>query len=890
MQGMTQDYCASMPIYDPSAPDARSTITLTDTRNSQQYDVRKLQDGKCWMITNLKIANYAATADDTDLTTGSVATNGFTIPSLTPSSGNSSAINPYVYGPVTGDSSGTAGSTSSNDARANSSFFGYMYNWSAATAGESQSTTSGNAANSICPSGWKLPRDGDFSKLNTAFSSNINNWFNNGWRGVKSGYWAPAGEDEAGFAGPGVVGFFWAATASVGPFAYVLNLSSANALIVSGMGRDSGLAVRCVAEFSDPVAETTTLTVTFDGNEATDVTVSPDGKTITATTPAHAAGAVDVTIDDGLTSATLPNGYTYTDRPVMLIDDISPNHDIESGGTTVTITGSNIIPSTSSTPTTMQAMTQEYCTSMPIYNPTNPDEASTTILKDTRNDQEYTIRRLQDGKCWMVNNLKLGSTTSTTPLTDQDTNLTTKTSFTLPQLYNGTSGHSSNTVPYTFGPLTDDVTYNNEDYDTNDITSDHFGGYLYNWTAAIAEDDSSSIAGYGDVAPNSICPKGWRLPQGGNIGDPTNDFDVLNAKMAGYTDNGTNYQNDFSYYDSTFYNNWLPTGSFRGVFSGGWYSGFDFQSDYGDFWSSSVYSSYHAFDLDFNDGDVGPSDYDPRSNGFGVRCVVNENYTLTPATPTVTLDAEGTPVEATVTDWDDNSITATVPAHAPGLVSVTVDNGIDTATIPATCALAGSTACNGQLDSGETRNGDRANIVSGFLYEEEYVSLVLDSNLNIADGKNFTTGAVASGTDLTVYTNAASGYSLSIASQSDSSDLIGPNGNRIAGVEGTLDAPVTLSNGTWGFAIGSTNSGLVSNGFNPMILYVGASSGSQAFLNSTKWAKLPSSTDPTLTIKQTNFASEYGDTTSLFYGLKTDITQPGGTYSNTVVYTVVKSI
>jgi uncharacterized protein (TIGR02145 family) len=222
----------------------------------------------------------------------------------------------------------------------------------------------------------------------------------------------------------------------------------------------------------------------------------------------------------------------------------------------------------------------------------------------------------------MLNNLKLGSTTSTMPLTDQDTNLTTKTSFTLPQLYSGnSSSYQSYTVPYTFGPLTDDVTYNSQDYDTNDITSDHFGGYLYNWTAAIAEDDSSSMTNQGDVAPNSICPKGWRLPQGGSIGDPTNDFDILNAKMAGYTDNGTNYQNDFSHTDPTFYANWLPTGSFRGVFSGAWFSGFDGQGGYGGFWSSSVYSSNYAFYLGFSDGYVNPDGYYYRNYGFGVRCV-----------------------------------------------------------------------------------------------------------------------------------------------------------------------------------------------------------------------------------------------------------------------------
>ncbi len=53
------------------------------------------------------------------------------------------------------------------------------------------------------------------------------------------------------------------------------------------------------------------MTVTFDGLSATNVTFI-DSNTITADTPAHAAGAVDVVISDGRSSSTLTNGFTYT--------------------------------------------------------------------------------------------------------------------------------------------------------------------------------------------------------------------------------------------------------------------------------------------------------------------------------------------------------------------------------------------------------------------------------------------------------------------------------------------------------------------------------------------------------------------------------------------------
>jgi hypothetical protein len=52
-------------------------------------------------------------------------------------------------------------------------------------------------------------------------------------------------------------------------------------------------------------------TVTFGGTAATNVTVV-SGTSITATTPAHAAGAVNVVVTDSSGSGTLTNGFTYT--------------------------------------------------------------------------------------------------------------------------------------------------------------------------------------------------------------------------------------------------------------------------------------------------------------------------------------------------------------------------------------------------------------------------------------------------------------------------------------------------------------------------------------------------------------------------------------------------
>ena len=82
-------------------------------------------------------------------------------------------------------------------------------------------------------------------------------------------------------------------------------------------------------------------TVTFGGTAATNVVVT-NSTTITATTPAHAAGAVAVAVtnSNGL-SGNLANGFTYVAQPT--VTGVSPSSGTTAGGTAVTITGTNFV-------------------------------------------------------------------------------------------------------------------------------------------------------------------------------------------------------------------------------------------------------------------------------------------------------------------------------------------------------------------------------------------------------------------------------------------------------------------------------------------------------------------------------------------------------------------
>ncbi|HEU5222494.1 MAG TPA: IPT/TIG domain-containing protein [Candidatus Lumbricidophila sp.] len=84
--------------------------------------------------------------------------------------------------------------------------------------------------------------------------------------------------------------------------------------------------------------------VTFGGTSAASFTVDSPTQ-ITATTPAG-VGAVDVSVISSgqCGTGTAPGGFTYVPAPTLL--SLTPNHGPASGGTTVTITGSNFTGAT----------------------------------------------------------------------------------------------------------------------------------------------------------------------------------------------------------------------------------------------------------------------------------------------------------------------------------------------------------------------------------------------------------------------------------------------------------------------------------------------------------------------------------------------------------------
>jgi hypothetical protein len=107
-------------------------------------------------------------------------------------------------------------------------------------------------------------------------------------------------------------------------------------------------ALTDVTPCAGPVSGGTTVTLTgsgfsagmqvlFGSTPATGVSVNPGGTELTATTPPHPAGGVDVSVSTPGGSATLVDGYTYVAPPTLTA--VSPDAGPVAGGTTVTLTG-----------------------------------------------------------------------------------------------------------------------------------------------------------------------------------------------------------------------------------------------------------------------------------------------------------------------------------------------------------------------------------------------------------------------------------------------------------------------------------------------------------------------------------------------------------------------
>ena len=240
-------------------------------------------------------------------------------------------------------------------------------------------------------------------------------------------------------------------------------------------------------------------------------------------------------------------------------------------------------------------------------------------LKDNRDQKNYYVSKLADNNIWMTQNLDfdivnggagLDSSNTDVPANWGDAGKLVNTyatgtttwnwSITTPESYDPGDFYWDGTLNTNYDGNLDNETVTNPSA-TSGGTHYHIGNY-YNWTAAVAMNNSSSYASRYTDANQSICPAGWRLPT------YSGDKSYLNLKNAQGFTSGTsgNIQSAPIYF----------------VYGGHWYGGSGSVGSYGYYWSSVVQSGGNSYFLRFTASDsLNPQNYDARNSGYLLRCV-----------------------------------------------------------------------------------------------------------------------------------------------------------------------------------------------------------------------------------------------------------------------------
>ncbi len=153
---------------------------------------------------------------------------------------------------------------------------------------------------------------------------------------------------------------------------------------------------------------------------------------------------------------------------------------------------------------------------------------------------------------------------------------------------------------------------------------DHkYAGDYYNWTAAVASNDSSALTTQYTTAENSICPAGWRLSEGlteesGVVKESefntlflaagiTNGSDTVGAASVGFADGGRDKMEGLPYAFGRFGD--VRDTTFHALAVAGFY------------WSGTAAPSGGAYHLGYDNSSLYPANQSIRNRGRTVRCV-----------------------------------------------------------------------------------------------------------------------------------------------------------------------------------------------------------------------------------------------------------------------------
>ncbi|MBQ7201774.1 InlB B-repeat-containing protein [Candidatus Saccharibacteria bacterium] len=600
--GQITAYATFTGTYMQNLAASQCTTTASrvyDSRDMQSYYIKRLSDGKCWMMDNL---NLGAVSFYLNLT-----------------SSNSNLASTITYSTFNGwkkttsdvyYDSGQILESSGTDSTSNTKY-GMLYNYYAITGGTiSGDSNSTNATYDICPAGWRLPTGGSSGELATLYSyyntyNSLRAPYSNGGAAFNQpGYF---GNGSADVVNKGYSGSFWSSTTYNSTYRYSLYVDSSPKIQeTAGSIRYAGHSARCVLDPKN------VLTVSY-GTGVSSVTVN--GVTVANGGTISLASGSSVPIVMYLKAGYSFSSWSATSGTVGASAQTST---YTIGSSNATLTANAVF-----TGTYIQNLSSSSCTS------------TARQVFDSRDMTMYYVKRLDDGRCWMMNNLELGKNAISTNLTSSNTNINTSISY---STFNSWRKTNSISGSISSGEMVPQI--------GSDSTSGNNYGVLYNFYAATGGNASASSGN----TSYDICPAGWRMPIGAS--DATNEYRKLYNKYNSVALMHASMNNGGAAFP---YSGMLNTSSIIN------------QGIYGYFWSSTNYDSSYGVMLMVASSSQGVSTFSPvdKMNAMGVRCIMKETnigslsylqdfYSLSSANKTAVINSMASNTVYTLVDNRDN--------------------------------------------------------------------------------------------------------------------------------------------------------------------------------------------------------------------------------------------
>ena len=250
-----------------------------------------------------------------------------------------------------------------------------------------------------------------------------------------------------------------------------------------------------------------------------------------------------------------------------------------------------------------------------------------TALTDTRDGNTYAVAKLADGKCWMVENLRLDLEGA--GITEYNTN--NPSSEFLEKLADVTPNNGEWCVRTASGAASDPCE-REMNYNTNNLDRSLEASYNVNGIADVSWYSYGVM--YNKYTANNVCPIGWKLPTGATrtLGSLSQDYHALmyawnNNYQASSTSstNGVDSRLAFAYPNNFTVSGSYGQTSFRG--RAGLISSYDGSVKVDTaYWAVGGYmaGSGNAFRLYSSNGNIIQVSDASEVRGYNVRCVIEE--------------------------------------------------------------------------------------------------------------------------------------------------------------------------------------------------------------------------------------------------------------------------